>query len=87
MASRLTSAGKLTVTILIVAAIFGVYKFLVSQGYISPRKAKESTVIEKIDLPDAPKNASSTVQPATMPGTRPAKLNTPEVRWLLWAWC
>lgn len=86
MASRLTSFGKLTITLVIVGVLFGAYKYLQSAGYISAHKAKESQVIEKVDLPDAPKNATSAVSPASMPGTRPANLGTPEVRWLLWAW-
>lgn len=86
MASRLTSFGKLTITFLIVGAIFGIYKFLQLEGYINPRNTRESQIIEKVDLPDAPRNASSTVSPAAIPSSRPAKLSSPEVRWLLWAW-
>ncbi len=86
MASRLTSFGKLTITFVIVGALFGIYKLLQIQGYVNPKGTQESQLIEKVDLPDAPKNASSTVAPASMPSSRPANLNTPEVRWLLWAW-
>ncbi|MBL7826450.1 MAG: OmpA family protein [Saprospiraceae bacterium] len=86
MASRLTTFGKLTITFLIVGALFGIYKFLQSQGYLNPKDTQQSQVIEKVDLPDAPKNAASTVSPANMPGSSPARLSTPEVRWLLWAW-
>lgn len=86
MASRLTSFGKFTITLLIVGSLFGIYKFLQSQGYIKKHGTTESQLIDKVDLPDAPRNASTAVPPAPIPGNTPASLSTPEIRWLLWAW-
>jgi OmpA-OmpF porin, OOP family len=45
-----------------------------------------SQEVGKIDLPDAPKNASTAVPQADMPSDKPASLSTPALRWQLWAW-
>ena len=86
MLSRLTPVGRLSVTLAIVLGLFGGYKLLQSNGLIGSRSTSESTVINKIDLPDAPKNAGSSVATIPLPSNRPANVGTPEVRWLLWAW-
>jgi OmpA-OmpF porin, OOP family len=86
MLSRLTPVGRLTVTIAIVLGLFGVYKYLSGSGLIGSKATSESTVINKIDLPDAPKNASTSVATMPLPSNRPANIATPEVRWMMWAW-
>ncbi len=86
MLSRLTPVGRMTLTVAIVAGLFGIYKLLESQGFIGSKTTSESTVINKIDLPDAPKNASTSVATMPLPSNRPAAVGTPEVRWLMWAW-
>ena len=86
METRLTPVGRMAVTVAIIAALFGGYKLLSSMGIIGSRATSESAVITKIDLPDAPKNASSSVATLPLPSDRPANISTPEVRWLMWAW-
>ncbi len=86
MLSRLTPVGRLTLTLAIVAGLFGGYKYFESKGMFGSRATSESTVINKIDLPDAPKNASTSVATLPLPSDRPANVGTPEVRWLMWAW-
>ena len=85
MFSRLTTVGKLAMTILIVGSIFGLFKLLQNQGYLT-KTTQDSVILNKIDLPDAPKNASSSVVALPLPSTRVANVSTPEIRWLLWAW-
>ena len=84
--ARLTTLGKLAVLLVIGGVIFVGVKVLGNMGVLGPRDTKESTIIEKVDLPDAPKNASTSVQPLALPSSSPANINTPEIRWLLWAW-
>ena len=86
MLSRLTPVGRLSITLGIVLGLFGGYKLLQSNGLIGSRSTSESTVINKIDLPDAPKNAGSSVATIPLPSNKPANVGTPEVRWLMWAW-
>ncbi len=86
MFSRLTPIGRLSVTALIIAALFGGFKFLQSQGYLNPKAAQESVTLGKVDLPDAPKNAASSVPALALPSNRPTKSSAPEVRWQMWAW-
>jgi OmpA-OmpF porin, OOP family len=86
MLSRLTPIGRMSVAIAIVLGLFGIYKTLSNSGIIGSKSTSESTVINKIDLPDAPKNASTSVATMPLPSNRPANLSTPEVRWLMWAW-
>ena len=83
---RLTTFGKLAVLLLIGGVIFLGVRVLDKMGYLGSRQTKESTIIEKVDLPDAPKNASTSVPALPMPSAQPANLSTPEIRWLLWAW-
>jgi outer membrane protein OmpA-like peptidoglycan-associated protein len=84
--ARLTTLGKLAVLLVIGGVIFLGVKVLGNMGYLGPRTTKESAIIEKVDLPDAPKNASTSVQPLALPGKQPANVNSPEIRWLHWAW-
>ena len=86
MLSRLTPIGRMSIAIAIVLGLFGIYKTLSNSGIIGSKSTSESTVINKIDLPDAPKNASTSVATMPLPSNRPANLSTPEVRWLMWAW-
>jgi OmpA-OmpF porin, OOP family len=86
MLSRLTPVGRMTIAIAIVLGLFGLYKTLSNSGIIGSKSTSESTVINKIDLPDAPKNASTSVVTMPLPSNRPATIATPEVRWLMWAW-
>jgi OmpA-OmpF porin, OOP family len=86
MLSRLTPIGRMSVAIAIVLGLFGVYKTLSNSGIIGSKTTGESTVINKIDLPDAPKNASTSVATMPLPSNRPATIATPQVRWLMWAW-
>ena len=86
MLSRLTPVGRLSITLGIVLGLFGGYKLLQNNGLIGSRSTSESTVINKIDLPDAPKNAGSSVATIPLPSNKPANVGTPEVRWLMWAW-
>jgi OmpA-OmpF porin, OOP family len=86
MLSRLTPIGRMSIAIAIVLGLFGIYKTLSNSGIIGSKATSESTVINKIDLPDAPKNASTSVATMPLPSNRPANLSTPEVRWLMWAW-
>jgi outer membrane protein OmpA-like peptidoglycan-associated protein len=83
---KLTVVGKLSVVILFVLALFGIKWLIMDSGYVLQKETKQSEVIQKIDLPDAPKNAQTAVQPVDMPGTSPASLSGPEMRWQLWAW-
>ncbi len=84
--ARLTTLGKLAVLLVIGGVIFAGVKILGNMGYLGQRTTTESTVIEKVDLPDAPKNAATSVQPLELPSSTPANVGTPEIRWLLWAW-
>lgn len=86
MFSRLTPIGRLTVTAVIIGLLFGGFKLLQSKGYLNAKEGQESVTLNKIDLPDAPKNAASSVPALGLPSSKPAKLSSPEVRWLLWAW-
>jgi OmpA-OmpF porin, OOP family len=85
MASRLTTAGKLTTSLLIVASLFFIIKYFQSQGYLT-KATQDSVVVNKVDLPEAPKNAATAAVALPLPSNRPASISTPEVRWLLWAW-
>lgn len=83
---RLTLAGRLIVTALFVGVIWGAKWLLMDSGYVLKKETQASQDISKIDLPDAPKNAQTSVQPAEMPSDKPVVTNAPEIRWLLWAW-
>jgi OmpA-OmpF porin, OOP family len=86
MFSRLTPIGRLTVTALIIGALVGGFKLLQSLGYLNAKEAQQSVTLGKVDLPDAPKNAASSVPALALPSNRPVKSSAPEVRWQMWAW-
>jgi OmpA-OmpF porin, OOP family len=83
---KLTAFGKLAIVILILAALWGLKWLIMDSGYVSQKETSESVTLGKIDLPDAPKNASTAVKEAVLPSDRPANLSSKEVRWQLWAW-
>jgi len=84
--NRLTPLGRITVVVLIIALLWGLKWLLLDSGYVMAKKATASQEIGKIDLPTAPKNAATTVQAMNLPSNNPANLNSPEIRWMLWAW-
>lgn len=83
--NKLTSLGKIIITLGIVGLIWGGLYFAKKSGLIS-RKVKVSEQIGKIDLPTAPENASQTVEQFNLPSDAVANVNSPEIRFLLWAW-
>ncbi len=83
---RLTPFGRLTIVALIVGALWGLKWLIMDSGYVLQPKTAVSQDVGKVDLPTAPKNASSTVQSMSLPSDKPANLNSPQVRWLMWAW-
>jgi hypothetical protein len=60
--NRLTTLGKLTIVVLILAALWGLKWLVLDSGYVMAKKATASQEIGKIDLPTAPKNAATSVQ-------------------------
>lgn len=86
MILRLTAFGKFSIVLLICGLLFGAYKTAQNLGWIKPKEVAPSTVIEKVELPDAPKNANSTVEPVNAPQEKLAKLSSPPVNILIWAW-
>jgi OOP family OmpA-OmpF porin len=83
--NKLTSLGKIVITLGIVGLIWGGLYFAKKSGLIT-RKAKTSEQLGKIDLPTAPENAAETVQQFNLPSDAVASVNSPEIRFLLWAW-
>ncbi len=84
---RLTPIGRISIVLLIVAALWGVKWLVMDSGYVLKRETAQSQDVGKIDLPTA--NGSTTalnVQSAGMPSDNPASISGPEVRWLMWAW-
>jgi OmpA-OmpF porin, OOP family len=84
--NRLTLPGRILVTLLILAALWGVKWLVLDSGMVLKKTETSSQEVGKIDLPDAPKNASTTVPQAEMPSDKAANLSTPALRWQLWAW-
>ncbi len=84
--NRLTPLGRITVVIVIIAALWGLKWLLLDSGYVMAKKATASQEIGKIDLPTAPKNAATTVQSMNLPTDKPANVDAPAIRWMLWAW-
>ena len=84
--NRLTLPGRIFVTVLIIAAIWGLKWLVLDSGMVLKKTETQSQEVGKIDLPDAPKNASTAVPQAEMPSDKAASINSPEVRWQLWAW-
>ncbi|MBL0286807.1 MAG: OmpA family protein [Bacteroidetes bacterium] len=83
--NKLTSLGKIVITLGIVGLIWGGLYFAKKSGLIT-RKTKTSEQLGKIDLPTAPENAAETVQQFNLPSDAVASVNSPEIRFLLWAW-
>ena len=84
--NKLTTFGKIAVTVAIIGALVGAKWLIMDSGLLMKKKVKQSEEIGKIDLPTAPANASSTVEAVEMPSDNAANINSKEVRWLLWAW-
>lgn len=84
--NKLTTFGKIAVTVAIIGALVGAKWLIMDSGLLMKKKVKQSEEIGKIDLPTAPENAASTVGAVEMPSDNPANINSKEVRWLLWAW-
>ncbi len=84
--TKLTPFGRLTIAILIVAGLWGLKWLILDSGYVMQKSSAQSQDVGKIDLPTAPKNASSSVAPVEMPSDQPANVSSPEIRWMLWAW-
>lgn len=83
---RLTVPGRLLVTALIIGLIWGLKWLVLDSGMVLKKNEISSQDVGKIDLPDAPKNASTAVPQADMPTDKAASLSTPALRWQLWAW-
>jgi OmpA-OmpF porin, OOP family len=84
--NRLTLPGRIFVTLLILAALWGLKWLILDSGMVLKKTEIASQEVGKIDLPDAPKNASTAVPQAEMPSDKAANLSTPALRWQLWAW-
>ena len=84
--NKLTTFGKISVTVLIIGALVGAKWLVMDSGWILKKKIGEVQNIGKVDLPTAPANASSTVAEISLPTETPANVNSTEIRWLLWAW-
>jgi OmpA-OmpF porin, OOP family len=84
--NKLTVPGRIFVTLLILGLLWGIKWLVLDSGMVLKKNEISSQEVGKIDLPDAPKNASTTVPQADMPTDKPASLSTPALRWQLWAW-
>lgn len=77
------------IAILVVAIYFGLPKLLdteFGQKLNLQKKTQESVAVNRVTLPDAPANIESTAPPVPMPSAEPANVNTPEIRYQIWAW-
>lgn len=83
--NRLTLPGRILITALIIAGLWGLKWLVVDSGYVLKKTVTESQNVSKIDLPDAPKNAATAVTQIAMPTDKVASLTSPEVRWQRWA--
>ena len=84
--NRLTLPGRFFVTVLILGLLWGLKWLVLDSGMVLKKTETQSQEVGKIDLPDAPKNASTAVPQAEIPSDKAASINSPEVRWQLWAW-
>jgi OmpA-OmpF porin, OOP family len=84
--NKLTVPGRIFVTLLILGGLWGLKWLILDSGIALKKNEISSQEVGKIDLPDAPKNASTAVPQADMPSDKPASLSTPALRWQLWAW-
>jgi outer membrane protein OmpA-like peptidoglycan-associated protein len=83
---KLTPLGRLLLVVLIIGGLAGLKWLILDSGLVLKKETIQSQDIGNITLPDAAKNSNTNVQAAGMPSETPAKLNAPEIRWLLWAW-
>jgi OmpA-OmpF porin, OOP family len=84
--NKLTVPGRIFVTLLILGLLWGLKWLVLDSGMVLKKNEISSQEVGKIDLPDAPKNASTAVPQADMPSDKSASLSTPALRWQLWAW-
>ena len=84
--NKLTVPGRIFVTLLILGVLWGIKWLVLDSGMVLKKTEISSQEVGKIDLPDAPKNASTAVPQADMPSDKSASLSTPALRWQLWAW-
>jgi OmpA-OmpF porin, OOP family len=84
--NKLTVPGRIFVTLLILGLLWGLKWLVLDSGMVLKKNEISSQEVGKIDLPDAPKNASTAVPQADMPTDKPASSSTPALRWQLWAW-
>lgn len=84
--NKLTVPGRIFVTLLILGVLWGIKWLVLDSGMVLKKTEISSQEIGKIDLPDAPKNASTAVPQADIPSDKSANLSTPALRWQLWAW-
>jgi OmpA-OmpF porin, OOP family len=84
--NRLTVPGRLLITALIIGLAWGLKWLVLDSGMVLKKNEISSQEVGKIDLPDAPKNASTAVPQADMPTDKAANSSTPALRWQLWAW-
>lgn len=83
----MTPIGRISIVLLIIAALWGVKWLVMDSGYVLKRETAQSQEVGKIDLPTASGSTTATnVQSAGMPSDNPARISSPEVRWLMWAW-
>ncbi len=81
--NKLTVPGRIFVTLLILGVLWGIKWLVLDSRMVLKKTEISSQEIGKIDLPDAPKNASTAVPQADMPSEKAANLSTPALRWQL----
>ncbi len=82
-------AGKFIIFGMILAGCaFGGYRWWQGNGarFMPDAETRGSVVPRQADLPPGIGEGSGSNKPVTLPGTSPASLSTPEVRFLHWAW-
>lgn len=71
--------------IVLVALFFGIKWLATSSGLLS-KPVQQSVVLQKIDLPTAPKNAASAVKFMPFPTDQVAIINKPVIDFSIWEW-
>ena len=85
--NRLTLAGRLAVTIAIVAGLWGLKWLVMDSGLVLKKETVASQEISKLALPETGGTLNGgIVTPLSLPSDALAKSNTPEIRFLCWAW-
>ncbi len=84
--NRLTLPGRILVTALILAGVWGAKWLVLDSGLVLKKTETQSQEIGKIDLPDAPKNAATAVPQAELPSDKVVNSTSAAFRWQLWAW-